>query len=170
MDTIGPVWFFHEEAYPALNPNAGRYWMSGESIHGRALALISLLAKETKAPLIGVGGVMDAQGVRRMVACGASAVGFCSAVIIHGLDHVAGILNDLKAADPMTPNLDEWKGEAHIALDRSLCIGCGECVKHCGYLALRMCREGVSTDDGACRRCGLCVQHCPTGAISLHIR
>lgn len=167
MDTIGPVRYFHEGRYPALNPSAQQYWMSGESIHARALDLVTRLAAKTLAPVIGVGGVMDADGVRRMMACGASAVGLCSAVIIHGLNRVSEIYTALKNAAPLRPNFEDWNGDAHITIDASLCNGCGECVKRCGYLALRPSEGGVLAEDHACRRCGLCVQHCPAGAISL---
>lgn len=167
MDTIGPVRFFHEGVYPALNSQADKYWMSGESIHARALALVTRLAEEACGPVIGVGGVMDAQGVRRMMACGAAAVGLCSTVIIHGLGCVSQILSELGKASPMQPNLTHWQGNARIFIDDSICAGCGECSKRCGYLALRLSAGKIEIHESACRRCGLCVQHCSTGAITL---
>ena len=167
MDSVGPVRFFHEGSYPALNSHADKYWMSGESIHARALALVSHLSEETGAPVIGVGGVMDAEGVRRMSACGAAAVGLCSAVIIHGLGRVSEILQTLQGLAPMHPNFDDWEGDAKISLDGTVCTRCGECVRHCGYLALRSVDGKILINTSACRRCGLCVQHCKVGAITV---
>lgn len=58
--------------------------MSGAGIHAKALYTVATLKERVGLPVVGVGGVMDAGGVRRMRAAGADLVGLCSTVIIHG--------------------------------------------------------------------------------------
>jgi pyruvate formate lyase activating enzyme len=52
--------------------------------------------------------------------------------------------------------------------DKSLCIGCGECVKACPNTALQLLKNPgpvISIDRALCTLSGNCVNVCPTGAI-----
>jgi len=54
------------------------------------------------------------------------------------------------------------------ALNEDLCIGCGNCIKVCGYDAIEMGEDNiVKIKNDNCDGCGLCVQVCPTSALSL---
>ena len=55
-----------------------------------------------------------------------------------------------------------------LEVDRQRCIGCGVCVDHCRYDALRFDEEEVVVADNlACEACGLCVRLCGMKALSL---
>lgn len=52
-------------------------------------------------------------------------------------------------------------------VDKSLCIGCGECVTYCQFDALGLI-DGVNVVNlDACMGCGVCTAHCAQGAIEL---
>jgi ferredoxin len=51
-------------------------------------------------------------------------------------------------------------------VDQRLCTGCGLCVDHCQFGALRL-EDVVSVDGIRCVGCGVCVPVCPDGALSL---
>jgi ferredoxin len=55
-----------------------------------------------------------------------------------------------------------------LALDDSLCNGCGLCVEVCPRAVLAMDgRRAALVDRGACIECGACALNCATGAISV---
>ena len=56
--------------------------------------------------------------------------------------------------------------DAPILIDSAKCIGCGKCVKGCGFGALRLVGRLAEVDPSACRACGACVKACPVKAIS----
>ena len=96
IDTVGPVAFFEEGERPALGSPNGVGWMSGAAIHSKALYVIQEIRHHTSIPIVGVGGIMDAAGVRRARAAGADLIGLCSAVLLHGLGHLERIESDLR--------------------------------------------------------------------------
>lgn len=64
--------------------------------------------------------------------------------------------------------------DAPIIIDRSKCVGCGKCVKGCGFGALSL-QEApganklgriAACDPAACKACFACVSACPFKAIS----
>lgn len=168
IDTIGPVAMLQPDGTGALGSEGSIGWMSGECIHAKALEVVKTIRAHTDIPIIGVGGIMDAEGVRRMYASGANMVGLCSAVLINGLEHIKTIKTELMC-NPARPLLREkYSRDARISIDKEICTNCGECVKHCGYMALSLDTNGkLKTEDGKCRRCGLCQQFCEYNAITL---
>lgn len=169
IDTLGPVRFVEDGPRPALGSTDGVGWMSGQGIHGKALYVIGQLKSQVNIPIIGVGGIMDAGGVRRARAVGADLIGLCSAVLIHGLARLEEIQRDLcRQPDPGPIHIQPDCGSAHIVVDPALCSLCGRCVERCGYLALRLEEDRLITADEHCRRCGLCQQLC--SAIQIESR
>jgi Fe-S-cluster-containing hydrogenase component 2 len=53
-------------------------------------------------------------------------------------------------------------------VDRSLCIGCGECKTICPAAAIRIEHHRAKIDSGKCIRCFCCQEFCPKGIISVH--
>ncbi|MCU0464445.1 MAG: 4Fe-4S binding protein [Anaerolineae bacterium] len=53
-------------------------------------------------------------------------------------------------------------------IDRTRCIGCGECVRQCPTGAL-MRHEGKAAifAPDRCTACAVCEEHCPVGAVEL---
>jgi len=83
---------------------------------------------------------------------------------------------DVDAADMhliLSPRIRERYNfhSGHTAVIRqSECCGCGECLAHCRFEAVRMNREAdgeavFSIDPIACEGCGVCVEFCPSNAI-----
>ena len=64
--------------------------------------------------------------------------------------------------------------DAPVLIDRAKCVGCGKCVKGCGFGALKLVeapganKSGrlAEVDPSACRACSACVKACPFGAVS----
>lgn len=160
IDTLGPVTYRGNGSCPALGSTDHVGWVSGEAIHGKALYVIEALRQKTSLPIIGVGGIMDAAGVRRARAAGADLIGLCSTILIHGLGRLADIQRELGSAPAGTEEPAPWSGPVHIAVDRKQCTNCGRCADICGYLALSVEAGILHTRDHACRRCGLCQQLC----------
>lgn len=168
IDTLGPVAYWDRGTRPALGGARHVGWMSGEGIHGKALYVISALRERITIPIVGVGGIMDADGVLRARAAGADLFGLCSTILINGLGRLSEIQEALgRAPAPAWPEAC-GTGSVHIEVDPSRCDGCGRCVQSCGYMALALHNGTLTADDHACRRCGLCQQLC--GAIRLECR
>ena len=163
IDTLGPVSYWAAGPRPALGGPGHVGWMSGACIHPRALYVISQIRQRVDLPIVGVGGIMDADGVLRARAAGADLIGLCSTILIHGLRRLAEIRAQLAASQSslcLTPGPPPSQVRIHV--DQAQCNGCGRCVDLCGYLALHMESGRLHTDDQACRRCGLCQQFCPS--------
>lgn len=113
---------------------------------------------------------MDDQGAKRMKSIGADAIGLCSTLLINGLGQLNFIRENLQNEEneDFIFNRKEKMGEADIYVDRLKCSNCGECVKHCGYMAINIKSDILSVDSSKCRRCGLCEQFCELGAISIN--
>ena len=162
IDTLGPVAFQRIGVRPALGSADGSGWLSGEAIHGRALYIVERLRERVSVPIVGVGGVLDAEGAQRMRSAGADLIGICSATLLYGLGHLKTIQEDLRNQPGWEfRNQRAGKEAAHIQVDRMKCDACGACAARCGYLALRIEQGRLETEDTACRRCGICQQICP---------
>ena len=64
--------------------------------------------------------------------------------------------------------------DAPILIDRAKCVGCGKCVKGCGFDALKIIEAPganklgklAEVDPAACKACFACIKACPFKAIS----
>ena len=64
--------------------------------------------------------------------------------------------------------------DAPILIDRAKCVGCGKCVKGCGFDALKIVEvpganklgKLAEVDPAACKACFACIKACPFKAIS----
>lgn len=55
--------------------------------------------------------------------------------------------------------------ESPIVIDAAKCVGCGKCVRGCGFGALKLVDKKAVVDPSACRACSACVKACPFHAI-----
>ena len=76
---------------------------------------------------------------------------------------------------------DFWAADFRVALDKSLCVGCGKCIGRCQTRALTEPAKPAGPADPAeskkkrppvlnlsrCIGCGLCIPSCPAKALSL---
>jgi MinD superfamily P-loop ATPase len=83
---------------------------------------------------------------------------------------------DVDAADlhlvlsPRVLERHEFKSGHEAVILQAECTGCGECLTHCRFEAIRMNgktpgRATFSIDPISCEGCGVCVRFCPVGAI-----
>jgi MinD superfamily P-loop ATPase len=83
---------------------------------------------------------------------------------------------DVDAADlhlvlsPSVKERHEFRSGHEAVIRQADCIGCGACLAHCRFSAVRMNGEAVSQptfsiDPVSCEGCGVCVRFCPVDAI-----
>jgi dihydroorotate dehydrogenase len=76
-------------------PDVGPGGLSGRPLHRRALEVVRLVAGRGGLPVIGVGGIENADHVEAMLAAGAQAVQVYSALIFHGPALVGSLHREL---------------------------------------------------------------------------
>lgn len=52
-----------------------------------------------------------------------------------------------------------------IAIDESVCLGCGCCTDICAFGALELLDEKAKVNIDDCTECKSCIDICPAGAI-----
>lgn len=83
---------------------------------------------------------------------------------------------DVDASDlhlVLAPRIEErhdFHSGHEAVVNREKCLGCGLCLEHCRFDAVRLSRRGLrdavySIDPVACEGCGVCVRFCPQKAI-----
>lgn len=182
MDSLGPVLRIDiKTGRPMLGGAHGEGWLSGAAIKPIALSYVAEIAAKTDKPIIGLGGVMNAEDAVEMMMAGASAVGVCSYPIIRGTKAL-GTLNEkiISLAKKLGfSSLSEISGYSQpylrsgenstkfsFSYNPDICTECGRCVTVCPYEARSMVGKQMNLDRSMCRYCGLCVTACPTGALS----
>lgn len=167
-----------------LLPAFGGY--SGPAVHPIMLRMVAQIAQAVKLPISGIGGVSNWKHAIEMIMVGASTVQIGTGLMWRGYNIISDINNGI--SDFMErkgyKSIKEMVGIAlkHIItteemaklprvipiLNEDLCIGCGNCVKVCGYNAIEMKENDiVDINIDNCDGCGLCVQICPNSALSL---
>jgi len=182
IDSIGPVLRVDVEAgRPMLGSFA---WLSGASIRSIALRAVAEVRLHHDVPVVGTGGVGQAEDVVEMVMAGATAVGVHTAPLLQGLNWFGKTLDRLERwleehgyahlanlRGLALPHLNEPVSRTPLAFafDAERCTHCGRCVTVCAYDARALTPEKeMLLDRSACRSCGLCVTVCPTGALDVH--
>ena len=69
---------------------------------------------------------------------------------------------------PWCCNPESGRGEAEVAVNHNVCVGCGLCVAACPYGAIKMDGKRVRTDRQKCIACGACLEACLFGARKLY--
>ncbi|MEM4769893.1 MAG: 4Fe-4S binding protein [Desulfurococcaceae archaeon] len=186
-NTIGPALSIDvETGLPIVGGPGGYGWMSGPALKPLALAIVAEIAKNTKLPVIGVGGIFRGVDVVEYFMVGASAVQICTAALIEGPGVFKRILRELEdwlkrhgyssILDIKGMSLKYLKPEPLRTwalpprVDEKRCIGCGFCQQVCNYNAIhfetgKQGRRVAVVDLTKCYGCGLCTTVCPTRAI-----
>jgi len=179
IDSIGPALRIDvETARPLLDSFA---WLSGQAIRPIALRAVADICLRHDIPVVGTGGVGQAEDVVEMVAAGATAVGVHTAPLLQGLSWFGKTLDRLdqwleqrahvRLADLRGRALDHLRHPAshsplNFVFDQELCSQCGRCVVVCAYGARHLTPAGeMVLEPALCRSCGLCVSVCRTGAL-----
>ena len=181
IDSIGPALRVNvETGRPLLGSFA---WLSGQAIRPIALRAVAEICMHQSVPVVGTGGVGQAQDVVEMIMAGATAVGVHTAPLLRGLNwfsktlirleqwlddhdhtHLSGlqglILSHLQKAASHSP--------LTFIFDAEMCTRCERCVTVCAYNARHLTPQGeMFLDEDICRSCGLCVTVCPTEALCI---
>lgn len=182
INTIGPALAIDVNTEnPIMGSENGYGWLSGPSIKPVAVRCVADIARTVDIPIIGVGGIKDEEDVAEFLMAGASAVQICTAAITRGnkifgmiADDLSGFMN-ARGYD----SVDDISGSALKNLPdepirttakqpdvlTSECTGCGLCVKHCPFGAVKIVGGNARIDSAKCRGCGLCVSVCPVDAL-----
>ncbi len=186
-NTIGPALHIDvETGKPIVGGPNGYGWMSGPALKPLALAVVAEVAKNTKLPVIGVGGITRGVDVIEYFMAGASAVQICTAALIEGLGVFRRIAGEVERwlkqhgydsiLDVKGMALKHLKPEPRRVwalppvVDEKKCIGCGLCEQVCDYDAVHVVeneqgRRVAEVNIDICYGCGLCTSVCPTHAI-----
>lgn len=185
IDSAGPVLAIDvETGKPYLGTANGEGWLSGSAIHQIAVRCVAEIAERVKIPVIGIGGISSGQDVVEMMMAGADCVELCTAPILHGLQIVNRIENELVefmelqgyrsiqnlrgvALKHLQKQKEESKKRLHPQIDIEACTLCGLCANLCPYQALALSDEKVVSYKRKCLSCGLCYSVCPRHAIKL---
>lgn len=184
MDSVGPVLRIDiRTGHPLVGGSRGQGWLTGAAIRPIIQYYVAELAMKTDKPIIGIGGVMDAEDAVEMLMLGASAVGLCTAPILKGVDYIGTLCEKLKKLLPQLgaqavhelvgralPNLalQEIHDPFHFVFDKSICTACMRCVRICPYESRTLENGIMHVDEETCRLCGLCASICPPGALAIH--
>lgn len=65
--------------------------------------------------------------------------------------------------------LDFWATNFHAVVDKTTCVGCGNCEESCqvGAVSVSEKEQYAVVNLDRCLGCGVCVSNCPTESISL---
>jgi dihydroorotate dehydrogenase (fumarate) len=180
IDSIGPTLRIDvETGQPLLGSFA---WLSGRAILPISLRVVAQICQRHTVPVVGTGGVGQAEDAVEMVMAGATAVGVHSLPLLQGLgwfDKTLARLHRWLEAHNHT-HLSDLRGVAlpHLqipmphtplafAFDQETCTRCGRCVTVCAYGARELTPGGdMFLDEELCRSCGLCVAVCAPGALT----
>jgi dihydroorotate dehydrogenase/Pyruvate/2-oxoacid:ferredoxin oxidoreductase delta subunit len=190
IDSIGPTLQIDiETGRPTIGGVGNKAWMSGAAIRPVAQAVVAELATRFPGiPIVGTGGIIQAEDAVEMTMVGASALGVCTAPLLRGLEwferthkalaawldgHGYGRLADLRGM--ALPYLHKVEDTAPLTFEFEplKCTKCDLCVVLCPYDARLMEGDKPKSADlkqilleDRCRYCGLCVEVCKPGALT----
>jgi dihydroorotate dehydrogenase (NAD+) catalytic subunit len=198
INTFGPVFDFDLDdagtPQPVVGISSGKGGLSGAPLFNIALTAIGEIKRQVKIPVIGSGGVVNAEHVLKMMMAGADAVQVYSAAHVRGINAPAYFTETNRA---LLKLLDKYKinsvsdvvgkalyileQETHMSvkvpvLNQSQCIGCDLCIDICLPKAISY-SDSITTNkfghvvkinDETCIGCGHCVPVCPTTPRALN--
>jgi dihydroorotate dehydrogenase (fumarate) len=189
IDSIGPTLQIDiETGEPTIGGVGNNAWMSGAAIRPVAQAVVAELAQRFDVPIVGTGGIIQAEDAVEMTMVGATALGVCTAPLLRGLewfertheklrawldDHGVAALGDLRGVAIARLHAVEDTAALTFDFDAMLCTKCDLCVVLCPYDAREMEGDKPKSPDlvqilleDRCRYCGLCVEVCKPGALT----
>lgn len=187
-DTIFPAISF--DIYTRL-PKVARtigHWMpelSGRAIRANAVGYVVEIYRRTRLPIIGIGGVVTWEDAAEMIIAGATAVGVCTAAMVHGPEIfrrlVRGLANFLEEQGIGLEDLrgsgiqgiqkvnDMARHPLRMTIDPGTCNQCNICMTVCPVQAVRQAEGYNVIVHEECVNCGFCVANCPENAIHIQV-
>lgn len=190
INSFGPTLMIDiEHGSTPLGSQYGYGWLSGTAVKPLAVRSVFEVARVTRKPVIGVGGVSSGEDVIEFFMAGASLVEVCTAAILKG-PHMYGKIADETAQwleSHGYSSLDEVKGrylekyrqgqpvvttlELAAYVKEDMCKACSQCEKVCQFDALHApLKQTAQVEVDKCAACGLCVSVCPFDALEMRTR
>lgn len=189
IDSIGPTLQIDvETGLPTIGGIGNKAWMSGAAIRPVAQAVVAELAGRFGVPIIGTGGIIQAEDAVEMTMVGATALGVCTGPLLRGLEwfertheklglwleeHGYGSLTELRGVALKHLQAVEDTNPLTFDFDPLKCTKCDLCVVLCPYDAREMEGDKPKSPDlvqilleDRCRYCGLCVEVCKPLALT----
>ena len=150
-----------------------------------AQGFVARLARAINIPILGSGGLMNWQDAVEMIMFGATAVSFCTLLMIYGFEEITEIEKGLRGFMEQQGyrHVDAFRGLALqyimsdfrpdgfipslARIDKDKCIGCGKCLKQAHCLAISQENDKVIVDQAECLGCGTCSLLCPEAAVTM---
>jgi dihydropyrimidine dehydrogenase (NAD+) subunit PreA len=147
---------------------------------------VARLARAINIPVLGSGGLMKWQDAVEMIMFGATAVSFCTLIMMRGFEAITGIEKGFRSFMEQQGyhRVEDFRGLAldHIIseiqfsglipgvarIDNDKCTGCGRCLKQAHCLAISQANDKAVVDPAECLGCATCSSLCPEGVVSMH--
>lgn len=161
---------------------------TGPGVKPLALRWTADIAAHGKVAVLGNRGLSDWKDAIEFLMAGASAVQYCTPIMIRGLGYVQVLLDGIALFMKRRgyASISEFQGVAmrqiytntdlvekvkalYAEVDYSKCTGCGRCKEVCWYDAIKVAKKAVIRKDH-CAGCTLCSQVCPVRAIGIKER
>ena len=152
IDSIGPTLQIDiETGEPTIGGAGNKAWMSGAAIRPVAQAVVSELAVALSGvPIVGTGGIIQAEDAVEMTMVGASALGVCTGPLLRGLEWFE------RTGEKLSAWLDSH-GYADLAAVRGMALPKLHAVEDTSRLTFEF-------EPMKCTKCDLCVVLCPYDA------
>lgn len=163
-------------------------WMpelSGRAIKANAIGYVVEIARLTRLPIIGIGGVANWEDAVEMIIAGATGVGVCSAAMVEGPRVFTKLTRGLNGyLEEQGVTMEELRGSGlegmrqvnemalqrlRVTIDKDLCNQCNICHTVCPVQAVRQ-GDGYNwIEDEECINCAFCANNCPEDAIRVEV-
>ncbi len=188
VGSVGSAWIDIEHGRPGTATSRRLGNLYGRVTKPFSMAIVQEISSSFDIPVIGTGGIRNAQDIIEYFMAGASAVQLQTEVMLRGPGIFRKLEDGVKTwlSEHGYSSLDDIKGKAlkylgkentepYIAVvDEELCNGCRLCEPVCTAVsyevnpAIRIDDEGKARVDKAlCQGCGWCQVVCAPGAIHL---
>ena len=188
VGSVGAAWIDIEYGRPGTATSRRLGNLYGRSTKAHSMAIVQEICSAFDIPVIGTGGIRNAQDVIEYFMAGASAVQLVTEVMLRGPEVFRKLEDGVKTwlSEHGYSSLDDIKGKAlkylgkentepYIAtVDEELCNGCRMCEPVCSSVSYEL-APAIRVDDNGkarvdktkCQGCGWCQAVCALGAIHL---
>jgi dihydroorotate dehydrogenase/Pyruvate/2-oxoacid:ferredoxin oxidoreductase delta subunit len=161
---------------------------TGPGVKALSLRWTAEVAAKGELAVLGNRGLSTWKDAIEFLMAGASAVQYCTPIMIRGLGYVRVLLDGIEsfmarrgyksvadfqgvAMRQIYSNMDlvEKVKALYAEVDYSKCMGCGRCKQVCWYDAIKVAKKAIIEKDH-CAGCTLCSQVCPAHAIKINER
>ena len=163
----------------------GVFLLSGTLLKPYSQNAVARISKALDVPVLGTGGLMSWTDVVEMLMFGATAVSFCSLLMLEGFEALQKVERGLRkymeqhdyrkledfrnaALNYIAPSMADCDVISSVAkVDREKCNNCGRCLRlgHC--IAISLADQKVEVNETECLGCGACFTVCPNNAVSM---